>query len=148
MSTNDPLRTFRGPSLPSLCRHKGMPICGGRLKSNRPRLIPRGLPPSPQLLRYMEDTITKERASAECDAVGELEVIHRLAADGIWGNSVNQWRPLAQAWLRERDWKRIQATEAAARSAARAAWFSAVATLVSTIAAGTTIILAIVQSRN
>lgn len=45
----------------------------------------------------MEDTITKEQASAECDAVGELEVIHRLAADGIWSNSMSQWRPFAQA---------------------------------------------------
>ena len=37
----------------------------------------------------MEDTITKEEVSAECEAIGELEVIHRLAADGLWGGGTS-----------------------------------------------------------
>ena len=65
------------------------------------------------MLPTMGETITKEQVWAECNAVGELEVIHRLAPEGIWGNSVTQWRPLAQAWLREQNWKGKQATEAA-----------------------------------
>jgi hypothetical protein len=96
----------------------------------------------------MGETIAKEQAWAECDAVGELEVIHRLAPEGMWGNPVTQWRPLAQAWLREQDWKRKLATEAAARRAEQAAWLSAVATVISAATAATAIIIALMRHGN
>jgi hypothetical protein len=50
-------------------------------------------------------------------------------------------RLFAQAWLRERNWKDKQATEAAARRAERAAWLSAVATVISAATAAIAIII-------
>jgi hypothetical protein len=89
----------------------------------------------------VEELITKEKAWAECNAIGELEVIHRLAPEGMWGEATSQMRLFAQAWLRERNWKDKQATEAAARRAERAAWLSAVATVISAATAAIAIII-------
>jgi hypothetical protein len=50
-------------------------------------------------------------------------------------------RLFAQAWLRERNWKDKQATEAAARRTERAAWLSAVATVISAATATIAIII-------
>ena len=101
-----------------------------------------------QVLPTMDETITKKQAWVECDAVGELEVIHRLVPEGIWGNSVTQWRPLAQAWLREQNWKGKLAIEAAARRAERAAWLSAIATVISAATAATAIIITLIKHGN
>jgi hypothetical protein len=100
------------------------------------------------MLPTMGETVTKEQVWAECDAVGELEVIHRLAPEGIWGNSVSQWRPVAQAWLREQNWKGKLAIEAAARRAERAAWLSAIATVISAATAATAIIITLIKHGN
>ena len=54
----------------------------------------------------MDEASTLEGTRAQCDRIGELEVIQNLAKDGIWGNDLNRARPFAQAWLREQEWKR------------------------------------------
>jgi hypothetical protein len=89
----------------------------------------------------VEEPITKEIAWATCNAIGELEVIHQLAPEGSWGQPSSEMRLFAQAWLRERNWKDKQATEAAARRAERAAWLSAVATVISAATAAIAIII-------
>jgi hypothetical protein len=83
----------------------------------------------------MDEASTLEGTRAQCDRIGELEVIQNLAKDGIWGNDLNRARPFAQAWLREQEWKRQKGTEADARRALQAAWFSAIAAVVSAITA-------------
>lgn len=58
-----------------------------------------------------------------------------LTSGGIWGHASSEWHQHAKNWVLAQDWKRAKSTEAAAKRASEAAWFSALAALASTFLA-------------
>jgi hypothetical protein len=62
-------------------------------------------------------------------------VILNLASGGIWSHIQSDWHQHARNWLLAQEWKRAKLTEAAAKRASQAAWFSALAALASTLLA-------------
>jgi len=89
----------------------------------------------------MVESLSKEKAWSEFETVGEPEVMQRLQF--TYASVDDEWRRFAEAWLKEQDWKRKRATEAAARSARQAARFSAIAAMISALTALIALILAI-----
>ena len=77
----------------------------------------------------------QEKVWRECERVGEQQVLLNLTSGGIWGQPSSEWHQHAKNWVLAQDWKRAKSTEAAARRASQAAWFSALAALASTFLA-------------
>jgi hypothetical protein len=77
----------------------------------------------------------QEKVWRDCERVGEQQVMLNLASSGIWSQPNSEWHRHAKNWLRAQDWKRAKSTEAAAKRASQAAWFSALAALASTLLA-------------
>jgi hypothetical protein len=79
--------------------------------------------------------VRQEKVWKDCERVGEQQVMLNLAPGGIWSPTHGEWHQHAKSWLLMQDWKRTRATEAAARRAGQAAWFSALAALASALLA-------------
>jgi len=77
----------------------------------------------------------QEKVWRDCERVGEQQVMLNLASGGTWSQTNSEWHQHAKNWLRVQDWKRAKSTEAAAKRASQAAWFSALAALASTLLA-------------
>jgi len=77
----------------------------------------------------------QEKVWRDCERVGEQQVMLNLASGGIWSQPNSAWHQHAKNWLLAQDWKRSKSTEAAAKRASYAAWFSALAALASTLLA-------------
>jgi hypothetical protein len=77
----------------------------------------------------------QEKVWRDCERVGEQQVRLNLASGGIWSQTNSAWHQHAKNWLLAQDWKRAKSTEAAAKRASQAAWFSALAALASTLLA-------------
>jgi hypothetical protein len=83
----------------------------------------------------MGQTIRQEKVWKDCERVGEQQVMLNLGSGGIWSPTHSEWQHHAKNWLLAQNWKRTKATEAAAKRASQAAWFSALAALASTLLA-------------
>ena len=77
----------------------------------------------------------QEKVWRDCERVGEQQVMLNLASGGTWSQANSEWHQHAKNWLLAQDWKRARSTEAAAKRASQAAWFSALAALASTFLA-------------
>jgi hypothetical protein len=77
----------------------------------------------------------QEKVWRDCDRVGEQQVMLNLASGGTWSQTNSESHQHAKNWLRAQDRKRAKSTEAAAKRASQAAWFSALAALTSTLLA-------------
>jgi hypothetical protein len=77
----------------------------------------------------------QEKVWRDCERVGEQQVMLNLASGGTWSQTNSESHQHAKNWLRVQDWKRAKSTEAAAKRASQAAWFSALAALASTLLA-------------
>lgn len=84
-----------------------------------------------------QEPFTKDSFWAELDRLGEDEVRNRLIANRY--GLGQQKKPLAQAWLQERERSRADASSLEqmriARSAKNAAWAAAIAAIIAAIAA-------------
>ncbi len=81
---------------------------------------------------------THERVWAWCAQAGEVAVEERLAAPRTkavqpWNN--DDLRKHARAWVRKKRWDREREVEGTAKRAVAAAWFAAIAAVVSALAA-------------
>jgi hypothetical protein len=77
----------------------------------------------------------QEKVWRDCERVGEQQVMLNLASGGTWRQTNSESHQHAKNWLRAQDRKRAKSTEAAAKRASQAAWFSALAALTSTLLA-------------
>jgi hypothetical protein len=77
----------------------------------------------------------QEKVWRDCERVGEQQVMLNLTSGGTWSQTNSEWHQHAKSWLRVQDWNRAKSTEAAAKRASQAAWFSALAALASTLLA-------------
>jgi hypothetical protein len=77
----------------------------------------------------------QEKVWRDCERVGEQQVMLNLASGGTWSQTNSESHQHAKNWLRAQDRKRAKSTEAAAKRASQAAWFSALAALTSTLLA-------------
>lgn len=83
----------------------------------------------------MGHSVRQEKVWKDCERAGEQQVMLNLATGGIWSQTQSEWHHHAKAWLLTQGWKRARATEAAAKRASQAAWFSALAAMASTLLA-------------
>jgi DNA-binding transcriptional LysR family regulator len=89
---------------------------------------------------------THERVWGWCARAGELAVEEHLSGEDhtrLWHNA--DLRKHARAWVRKQQWGRERAAEASAKSAGQAAWFSAIAAMISAALAAVAIGLALLH---
>ena len=87
------------------------------------------------ILGEMVFAVRQEKVWKDCERIGEQRVMLNPAPGGIWSETHSEWHQHAKSWLLMQDWRRSQATEAAARRAGQAAWFSALAAMASALLA-------------